>query len=322
VIPGFSGHTIAMSTSVPVAPIRVVDITRRHTPGVARFTHSDLDAPVLGAVIRYEHLHGLLVKAIAGSSGHRSPSDASEPRSRPANPSPALTIIADGETDSATTRRHDFGQMALTAEVVTSRDQPGVAFERFTAEGPLALLPLPEPGRRALVWCAPESLARRRAHARVEDFDRELAECFGPLLGILRLDGARHVSPLIRRIGPLQRDATSLAIGNAAQSLHPVAGQGLNLGLRDASSLASHLGDVHSNRHDLAHAVTRFVQSRTADRESVTRITDLLATLTCPEPLRPAHATGLALLDLCAPLRRQVARGFMHGVRLPPFPLV
>ncbi len=316
VAPEFSSHSIAGSTSVPAAPIRVVDITRRHAPGVTQFVHSDLGAPLLGAVIRYKDLHGSLVRAIFRASKPRGvtgvPAGARIP--------PVLTIIADGETDPVNTRIHDFGQMALTAEVMVSRDQPGIAFERFTAEGPLALLPLPEPGRRSLVWCAPESLARDRSHNRIEDFNRELGACFGPLLGTLRLDSARHVGALVRRIGPLLREDNSLAIGNAAQSLHPVAGQGLNLGLRDTSSLASHLGDVHADRCDLARAVADFVRARTIDRESVVRTTDLLATLTCPEALKPAHSAGLTLLDLCAPLRRHIARGFMHGLRLPRFP--
>jgi 2-octaprenyl-6-methoxyphenol hydroxylase len=106
-----------------------------------------------------------------------------------------------------------------------------------------------------------------------------------------------------------------VAIGNAAQALHPVAGQGLNLGLRDAAVLARQLGDASCDARSLAQALAGFAQSRHADRELLVASTDLLASLTRPELLKPAHSAALALIDLCAPLRQQIARGLMFGVR-------
>lgn len=148
------------------------------------------------------------------------------------------------------------------------------------------------------------------------EFAAALTHAFGVRLGHIALSGARHTTALSRRIAPIFRAPRSVAIGNAAQVLHPVAGQGLNLGLRDAYALARELGDAFSGDRSIDKALARFVHLRRADREIVVATTDLLAWLTCPDLLRPAHALALTAVDSLAPLRRRVARVFMHGPRL------
>jgi len=295
------------------APITVVDITRAGASGGTRIEAHRLKLPMLGAVIRYATLHRLLLESV--EQVHRPAGNpADQPRSAPTGET--LTVIADGDTgDSTSIRIREFGQMALGAEVEVERDRPGWAFERFTSEGPLALLPLPEPRRRALVWCAPNERCHERATADEHRFSESLQQTFGPLLGRLTLCSARHVSAVTRRIGPLTREPGCVAIGNAAQALHPVAGQGLNLGLRDAAVLARQLGDAGSHSLSLAQILAGFEQRRHADRELLVAGTDLLASLTRPELLKPAHAAALQLIDLCTPLRHQIARGLMFGLR-------
>ena len=108
----------------------------------------------------------------------------------------------------------------------------------------LALLPLPEPHRHALVWCDRPEDCRRRAAMSTADFEAELSRAFGSGLGRLALASPRHVAPLVRSVRRETFDGHRIMIGNAAQALHPVAGQGLNLGLRDAFELAQALGDA------------------------------------------------------------------------------
>lgn len=288
------------------APIQIVDVTRERTSGGARIEAAGLGVPMLGAVFRYSTLHRMLREAVSTQVAPISSG----------NVSPSLTVIADGETDPSTAiRKRDFGQVALLAEVEAERDQPGWAYERFTAEGPLALLPLPEARRRALVWCAPEDQCRSRAALDEAAFGQTLERAFGPLLGRLRLRSARHLSPVTRRIGPLRRASDRVAIGNAAQSLHPVAGQGLNLGLRDAVVLARQLGDANHDGRPLPDALDRFVASRQTDREVLVAGTDLLASITRPDLLRPLHGASLSVIDLCTPLRHTIARALMFGLR-------
>lgn len=280
--------------------------------GGTRIRASELGTPLLGAVFRYGTLHRLLRESI----------ELRAPLARPlhdqtaSGEQPLLTVIADGEAEQRPGHRtREFEQMALLAEVEVERDCPGWAYERFTSEGPLALLPLPEPRRRALVWCAPQLQCRARAELSEAAFGSALYQTFGPGLGRITLRGTRHVSPVTRRIGPLRPAPDQIAIGNAAQALHPVAGQGLNLGLRDAAVLARVLGDWRAQAGSLAAALDRFENHRRRDRETLVATTDLLATLTGPDLLKPVHAAALTLIDFCAPLRRTIARGLMFGIR-------
>ena len=305
VVRGLAPHVL-LADSASAAPILKVAVTRNHTGAGLNLDRADLSEPVLGAVIRYGRLVQLLQESVAASP---------PPAAGKAGRAFELNIIADGEISPQTPRQRDFGQMALLAEVTVSRDEPGVAFEHFTSEGPLALLPLPEAGRRALVWCAPEASARARVDMPPTEFAAALSKAFGARLGQIALSGARHTTALSRRIAPILRDPRSVAIGNAAQVLHPVAGQGLNLGLRDAYTLARELGNSFSGDGSIEKALARFVRLRQADREIVVATTDLLAWLTCPDLLRPVHALALTTIDSLAPLRRSVARVFMHGPR-------
>lgn len=297
--------------SAPAAPISKVDISRQSIPGHAQMDCAELAEPLLGAVIRYGPLLSILQTALRAGGPIASSSDGPQPTA-----GCALEVIADGETERSSMTERRFSQVALLAEVAVSADQRGIAYERFTSEGPLALLPLPEPNHRALVWCAPEPIARERAAAQPEAFNQSLERAFGASLGRIEVAGPRHISPVSRRTGPILRAARQVAIGNAAQALHPVAGQGLNLGLRDAAALARALGDVQAAEVDLDQALAGFARQRQRDRALVVGTTDLLATWTCSDLLAPAHAIGLAGIDACAPLRKALARAFMHGPRV------
>jgi 2-octaprenyl-6-methoxyphenol hydroxylase len=294
------------------APITVVDVSRAGASGGTRIRATELGAPLLGAVFRYSALHRLLHQAIGRhASLAQPPHDAAA-----AGAQPLLTVIADGEIEQrARQRTREFEQRALLAEVEVERECPGWAYERFTSEGPLALLPLPEPGRRALVWCAPEPQCQAREALSEEAFDSVLMQAFGNGLGRIRLFGTRRVSAVTRRIGPLRPAPDQVAIGNAAQTLHPVAGQGLNLGLRDAAVLARVLGDWQAQAGSLAAALDRFERHRHRDRETLVASTDLLATLTGPDLFKPVHAAALTLIDFCTPIRHTIARGLMFGIR-------
>ena len=311
VVPQCAPNALLESPAL-AAPITVVDVSRARASGGTRIRASELGAPLLGAVFRYGTLHRLLREAIVLRAPLARP-----PHDQTASgEQPLLTVIADGESEQRTGHRiREFEQMALLAEVEVERECPGWAYERFTSEGPLALLPLPEPRRRALVWCAPEQQCRERAELSETAFGSALYQTFGPGLGRITLYSTRHVSAVTRRIGPLRPAPDQVAIGNSAQALHPVAGQGLNLGLRDAAVLARVLGDWRAHAGSLAAALDRFENHRRLDRETLVATTDLLATLTCPDLLKPVHAAALTLIDFCAPIRHTIARGLMFGIR-------
>lgn len=235
-----------------------------------------------------------------------------------------LAVVAEGGVFAEQARKslsHDYRQNAWVGTLVLSPDgPPGVAYERFTRNGPLALLPLPpragEPRRAALVWCMPaeeDDVAALSDAQRLAVIQSLLPARAGKLLSI---------SPL--KCFPLGLNAErslvagrSVRIGNAAQTLHPVAGQGLNLGLRDAYALVDALASAQGSGAELDAALRRVEWQRAPDRWSMIAATDFLArSFAWRWPGLPAaRGLGLAALQALPPLKRALARQMMFGRR-------
>jgi 2-octaprenyl-6-methoxyphenol hydroxylase len=231
-----------------------------------------------------------------------------------------LAVIAEGGVFGDQARKalaSPYGQTAWVGRVQLEGARPGVAFERFTRHGPAALLPLPDRldnGRlaAALVWCVPtdDDPVRELTDAqRLAVLNTVFPAAAGRLVGISPLKafalGLNAERSLVQ--------GRSVRIGNAAQTLHPVAGQGLNLGLRDAYEL------VHAvQRADSLDAALRRLEWRRApDRWSMIAATDFLArSFTWKAPgLATARAAALAALQLVGPAKSRLARQMMFGRR-------
>ncbi len=236
-----------------------------------------------------------------------------------------LAIVAEGGVFGEQARRAivaDYGQTAWVGGVVLAGHPRGLAVERFTRHGPAALLPLQadpsQPGadRASLVWCVPSADDPVRA---LNDAQRlaVLRTIFPPLAGRLQ-----SVGPLKPFALGLNAERTlvrgrCVRIGNAAQTLHPVAGQGLNLGLRDAHELVRVLRHAGQATGDLDAALKRAEWARAPDRWSLIAATDFLArsfTWTLPGAAA-ARALGLGALQAVPPARHWLARRMMFGSR-------
>lgn len=215
----------------------------------------------------------------------------------------------------------EYGQEAVIANISTSVHHDNEAFERFTETGPLALLPMAR-ARCSLVW----TLDRETA-AIVTDLDEEaflgrLQETFGFRLGRFVRAGQRVRYPLRLVRAKRQAAARVLLIGNAAHAIHPVAGQGFNLGLRDVAALADVIADAVATGVDPGSAQTRdaYINWRKGDQRRVAAITDSLVRL-FTNPLAPVKALrrlGLIGLDLAPGPKAMFARQAMGlGGRLP-----
>jgi 2-octaprenyl-6-methoxyphenol hydroxylase len=202
----------------------------------------------------------------------------------------------------------DYDQVAIVANVATDRPHDGTAYERFTQSGPLAVLPLHD-GSYGVIWtCTPE---RAIEVLSFEDatYLRELQARFGWRAGRFVRAGARASYPLKLTRAAATVAARTVLIGNAAQALHPVAGQGFNLGLRDAAMLAEVIagarGDVGS-----PELLRKFAAWRAGDRSGVVRFTDGLVKIF--GDTRPAVGVlrnlGLLLFDLSPPAKSALAR--------------
>ncbi|TDV64496.1 2-octaprenyl-6-methoxyphenyl hydroxylase [Pseudomonas sp. LP_7_YM] len=168
-----------------------------------------------------------------------------------------LAVLADGGRSSLReqlgigVRKTPYDQSALIANITPGEAHRGQAFERFTEQGPMALLPLPE-NRCALVWTRTAEDVQRLMALDERSFLNELQGVFGYRLGALKQVGARHAYPLALIQAEEQVRSHLVVLGNAAHSLHPIAGQGFNLSLRDAASLAETLLASEAPLGDLA----------------------------------------------------------------------
>ncbi|MES2048711.1 MAG: FAD-dependent monooxygenase [Pseudomonadota bacterium] len=209
------------------------------------------------------------------------------------------------------TQHHDYQQTAVIAHITTSLPIPQRAFERFTEQGPLALLP--QEDGYAMVWCVRPTMAASLLDMDDAAFIAALQVAFGERLGKIVTATPRHAYPLGLNA---QASATkrTVAIGNAAQILHPVAGQGLNLGLRDAAVLAKCL-----TRYPIEAALSNFIAQRQTDRSATIRITDSMARVFASAAdgsfSQSLLGAGLSLVDLIAPAKKQLAEQMMFGWR-------
>ncbi|MEZ8131538.1 2-octaprenyl-6-methoxyphenyl hydroxylase [Enterovibrio norvegicus] len=191
-----------------------------------------------------------------------------------------LLVAADGATSSCCDmvgierHAHDFQQVALIANITTTLPHQGRAFERFTASGPLALLPMSE-GRSSLVWCVPPEDAPDLLALSDHAFLAALQRAFGWRLGHLLHVGKRNMYPLILRQSNTLISHRVAVVGNAAQTLHPIAGQGFNLGLRDVVSLAEEITTAFKRNQDCGDISTllRYQRRRTPDRDNTVAMT-------------------------------------------------
>ncbi|MBY6188214.1 2-octaprenyl-6-methoxyphenyl hydroxylase [Marinobacter hydrocarbonoclasticus] len=215
-----------------------------------------------------------------------------------------LVVGADG-TGSAVRQQLNLGlerqpyhQHALIANI-SCDDHPGIAFERFTSEGPLALLPMND-RRYSLVWVQSPGEAARRMALSDNAFLTELQAAFGYRLGALTKVGQRVEYPLALCRAERTTHHRCVLVGNAAQTVHPIAGQGFNLGLRDVEALADRLNAALQSDSDPGSfaLLAEYAEARAPDRSRVTAATDALVKLFSNPVRAMALGRNLGLLTL------------------------
>ncbi|MEE4462303.1 2-octaprenyl-6-methoxyphenyl hydroxylase, partial [Azotobacter chroococcum] len=229
----------------------------------------------------------------------------------------ALAVLADGgrsdlrEQLGIHVRHQPYGQTALIANLTPSEPHRGQAFERFTQDGPMALLPLAD-NRCALVWTRPTGDAGRLLALDERQFLAELQQQFGYRLGAFRQLGARHLYALALVEAEEQVRPHLALLGNAAHSLHPIAGQGYNLSLRDTLCLAEELLGSPAEPGDFA-TLLRYQARQRLDQQLTVGFSDRLTRLfgMATPLLAGGRSLGLLGLDLLPPAKRWFARQAM-----------
>lgn len=200
-----------------------------------------------------------------------------------------------------------YGHTAVIATVEAEHDHHGVAYEHFLPSGPFAILPLP--GRRAsLVWTENPRHAAALKTAHQELFDAYLRRRFGDFLGRVEATGPRFTYPLTLQLADRVTAPRIALLGDAAHGIHPIAGQGLNMGLKDVAALAQVLADAMRLGEDIGSEVVleRFARWRSVDNIGVTLATDVFTRLFSNDQpiLRLLRGTGMALVNGIGPARR------------------
>ena len=314
--------------------IQRINVSQRGHFGRTLIDHTEHGLPALGYVLRYGSIVHALAEAVRATPVHWLKSTKAQ-APQPLEDDGVLLPIESahvtrtlrtrvlvnaegglfGEQQAGSGETRDYGQTALVGTVTLSSPAPHVAWERFTPQGPIALLPTG--GVRgadyALVWCCAPEQAARRAQLPDEAFLRELGAEFGDRMGRFVQIKGRAAFPLgLNTVDTLVKGSV-VAIGNAAQTLHPVAGQGLNLGLRDAHALADALSHYGATRT----ALIAFAQRRALDRRMTIGATDTLARLFTIDfpPLAALRGLALTALEFVPPLKTALARQMMFGQR-------
>lgn len=304
--------------------IHQIHVSRRGHFGRTLIEREEMGVPALGYVTRY----GALTAAL-GAAAERAGIAVLRPKKveRTDEAEDAITLTASGETLQAGIviqaegglfdeqqhkgERRDYGQSAVVAQVWCSAPVSQRAFERFTEEGPLALLP--QDGGYALVWCVRPERAEALLALSDTDFLKALGAAFGTRVGSFTRATRRHAFALGLNASHAATPRT-VAIGNASQTLHPVAGQGLNLGLRDAVVLAHCLRDGAT-----PDALARFAKQRASDRKLTIRLTDTMARIFASAPdgslSQGLLGASLGAIDLVKPAKEMLAEQMMFGWR-------
>lgn len=309
--------------SIPVTAIEQVHVSQLGAPGRTLLRAADAGLPALGYVADYAAL-GDALAARCHAAGIDWIDRAQAEQVEPSVDAVSLRCLRDGHAQTLVgrcivhaegtgegMRLRSYGQMGIVTRIETQPPASHCAYERFTSEGPLALLP--QAGGYAVVWSLSEARAEALADASDAAFLDALARTIGRRIGTLRALGPRSVHPLALRTRASRVGPRQVYVGNAAQTLHPVAGQGLNLGLRDAWDLAVHW--QHAADPGAAHTLGAFAARRRWDVRATVSVTDaLLRAFGNSHPLmRAGRCIGMTALDLLPPLRRFFARRMIFG---------
>lgn len=309
------------------ADIRNIHVSQRGRLGRTVIQNTDFNVPQLGSVVAYSGLHAKLdervaacgVTVLSGPAAQVVSQGADGVHIAQGDETLLAQVAVQSDGAGATDVRRDYDQHAVLTTAHATLPRRGWAWERFTAEGPLALLPHPQtPDAYSVVWCSAPARATELAALDNAAFSKALSDAFGDRLGRLSSQAPRHVFPLALAARRAQVQGRVAAIGNAAQTLHPVAGQGLNLGLRDAARLAQALAGWLSNTESSPTLLlAEFAQARHFDRVITAGLTDLMPRVFATGLAPVEHACGLALLgmDLASPLRAPLAQHLLQGFR-------
>lgn len=309
-------------------PIKQIHVSDKGHSGIVEFSAHEFDLEALGAVVELQQMGQCLLQAMQQYPhlDYLAPQQVEQIEYLPSAVKirlkndrtlrAKLLVGADGSRSQVASAasieqqlQREYGQTAIITNVQVQQPHQYRAFERFTDEGPLALLPMAG-NLMSLVWCVkqPQALMSLDENA----FLQQLQQRFGWRLGKLQQCGKRFAYPLnLYRAAQHIQPRTAL-VGNAAQTLHPVAGQGFNLGIRDLMALADVVADNFAAQQDIGDyaLLQRYEEIRQADQQHIIQLTDSLVSVFANNllPLQLARNLGLMALSQCRLAKQHFAK--------------
>ncbi|QWD63892.1 FAD-dependent monooxygenase [Polynucleobacter sp. MWH-UH2A] len=311
------------------AEIHRVHVSQAGRFGRALMTREELNQNALGHIVRYHDIHMALrqaLRTIQEKSPHFDWQHITGDGAFEATQAKCVVHAEGGlfKQQDWVESGKDYGQSALVGLIEVEKAEPHQAWERFTPEGPLAILPSHYGSNTLnLVWCGSPESSQHRLQLSDAEFLISLQNEFGSRVGrFLKVQDRRLYELGLNYRKEIIQD-TEVWIGNAAQTLHPVAGQGLNLGLRDAFLLAEKLCRVFAgppeeqNPRQIHQALEEYAQSRKADRTATIGLTDFMARVFTSNltPIVIARGLALSALQWLPPVKTALARQMMFGRR-------
>jgi 2-octaprenyl-6-methoxyphenol hydroxylase len=315
-------------------PILDIEVGERHSPLTVHYDHRAVGGEPLGHIVENRVIRRALLRRLAELSTGALEVAAPERWARIGRRTDLVDIaLASGQRVRARllaaadgrgsplrdlvgigVTRWNYRQTGIVATVAHAKPHRGRAFERFFATGPLAMLPMLG-NRSSIVWAADDRLARELIALGDQDFIGELADRFGDRYGALELAGPRWHYPLAMAQARRYTDRRLVLVGDAARTIHPIAGQGWNLALRDVAALAELVVDAKRLGLDPggSYVLQRYERWRRFDSLALIGITDGLNRLFANDllPLRLARELGLGAVERIPPLKRFFMRHAM-----------
>lgn len=317
-------------------PIQTIHISNRGSFGRTILESQDAGVPALGYVVNYHDLFSAMHAQLTTSQSNyitgalvtridtteNSGNVFFDQHGKPKQITAKLLVLADGgqlikQIPDINYRSYDYQQWAVVANIKAEQKQTGIAYERFTSDGPVALLPNDQDF--SLVWTVAPDIVKEITELNDKSFLFQLHQHFGDRLGKFIGAGKRSAFPLALKYATSTVSQRIALIGNAAQTLHPVAGQGFNLGLRDAYELAGEIIHAKNISQELGTPtmLSKYLQRRRKDSNVVRTFTDTLVKLFSNDSkiLSQACGLGLSTLDCVPPLKRFIARRMIFGAK-------
>jgi 2-octaprenyl-6-methoxyphenol hydroxylase len=337
VLDGIGVWAGAAAWAEPILEIRVAD---QDAPLFLHYDHADLGDAPLGYIVENRILRRALLSRAAAlpTLRHLAPAAVARVESAPARAvahladgrrlAASLVVAADGKNSALRreagirTVAWSYPQAGIVCTVRHERPHGGIAVEHFLPAGPFAILPMTGGNRSSIVWTERADLAPAMMALGEADFTAELAARFGDFLGDLELEGPRWAYPLSFLLAERFAADRLALINEAAHVIHPIAGQGLNLGIRDIAALAELAVDARRLGLDIGNADTlaRYERWRRPDTVALAAVTDGLNRLFSNDvaPVRWARDLGLAAVNRVPPLKRLLMRHAMGTVGALP----